>query len=84
MDSRWWLDGNVIDIWFQLRDGMLVGGKTPTGARPPALRDAIYAYVLSIRNDGAETTPETIEAFVNGVELGAMMALRDAWDKRNK
>jgi hypothetical protein len=83
MDSRWWLDGNVIDVWFQLRDGMLIEGKTPTGARPPALRDAIYAYVLAQRTD-AGTTPETIEAFVNGIELAAISSLRDAWSKRNK
>ena len=82
MDSRWWLDGNVIDAWFQLRDGMLIEGKTPSGARPPSLRDAIYAWALSHRTD-TETTPETIESYVNGVELGAMMALHDAWKKRH-
>lgn len=82
MDSRWWLKDSVIDVWFELGDRMLIDGKTPSGARPPSLRDAIYAWALSQRTNDV-STPETIESFVNGVELGAMSALRDAWNKRN-
>jgi hypothetical protein len=81
MDSKWVKDDNVIDVWFRLRDGMLVEDKTPTGVRPPSLRDAVYAHVLASRT-ATETDPETVEAFVNGIEIGAMAALRDAWNKR--
>ena len=75
-------DQTIADIWFRLGDGMLIEGKTPTGARPPSLRDACYAHALAMRRADSETTPETIEAFVNGLELGAMSALRDAWKRR--
>lgn len=84
MDSRWWLKDSVIDVWFELCDlQMRVEGQTPSGARPPSLRDAIYAWALAHRSM-SDTSPETIESYVNGVELGAMSALRDAWEKRNK
>ena len=71
-------DQTIMDVWFRLRDGMALEDKTPAGVRPPSLRDACYAWALAQRRD-TETTPETIEAFVNGLELGAMNALRDAW-----
>ena len=70
----------IIDVWFRLRDGMLIEGKTPTGARPPSIRDACYAFALSSRTN-SECPPETIEAYVNGLELGAMSAVREAWEK---
>jgi hypothetical protein len=73
------IDRTVIDVWFRLRDGMLIEAKTPSGARPPSLRDACYAYALSLRRD-TQATPETIESFVNGLELGAIFALREAWE----
>lgn len=72
----------IIDTWFRLRDRMLREGTPADGnaLRPPSLRDACYASVLAMRNKDTETTPETIEAFVNGLELGAMGALRHAWE----
>jgi hypothetical protein len=75
-------DRNIIDVWFRLRDQMFIEDKTPTGARPPSIRDACYAWALAQRRD-TETTPETIEAYVNGLELGAMGALREAWNNKN-
>jgi DNA-binding transcriptional regulator YdaS (Cro superfamily) len=71
---------DIIETWFRLLDGMLTKAKTPTGARPPSLRDACYAVALSRRTAGTDTSPETIEAYVNGLELGALHALREAWD----
>lgn len=76
-----YFDDHVIDVWFRLRDDMLKEGNTASAVRPPSLRDAIYAWSLAQRS-GNETSPETIEAWVNGVELGAMAALRDAWKTR--
>jgi hypothetical protein len=73
----------IIDAWFRLRDGMLIEGKTPTGARPPSLRDACYAYVLANRVASILTSEETIEAFVNGLEMGALSSLREAWEERD-
>jgi hypothetical protein len=35
-----------------------------------------------MRRSTSEATPEIIEGFVNGLELGAMQALREAWDVR--
>lgn len=61
---------------------MLIEGKTPSGARPPSLRDACYAVVLAMRNPSTEVDPETIESYVNGLELGSLDALREAWAKR--
>lgn len=72
----------IIDLYFRLRDQMMREG-TPvvaTALRPPSLRDACYAQALAMRNPNSETTPETIEAFVNGLELGALSALRSAWE----
>jgi hypothetical protein len=72
----------VVETWFSLRDAMLrTGPEAATAIRPPSLRDAAYALALSQRTT-APTTPETIEAYVNGLELGALAALRDAWRKR--
>ena len=72
----------IIDSWFRLRDHMLRAGTPaePTALRPPSLREACYAYALAMRNKDTATTPETIEAFVNGLELGAMGQLRHAWE----
>ncbi len=70
----------IIDTWFRLRDAMLKTGAAPEALRPPSLREACYACVLAMRNKDSETTPETIESFVNGLELGAMSALRHAWE----
>ena len=74
------MSSEIIDVWFELRDQMLVEGKTPSGARPPSLRDACYAYALANRTASMLTTEGTIESFVNGLELGAMQALRHAWE----
>jgi|HubBroStandDraft_5_1064220.scaffolds.fasta_scaffold181656_3 hypothetical protein len=86
MDSRWWLDKNVIDVWFELGDltakSYARDERSPTIFRPPSLRNAIYAWVLARRTD-AGTSPETVESYVNGIELGSMMALHDAWKKRH-
>ena len=71
----------IVDIWFRLRDAMLAKGETPVGARPPSLRDACYAHALAMRTN-SEATPELIESFVNGLELGAMAALKEAWARR--
>jgi hypothetical protein len=85
MDSKWVMDDNVIDVWFRLGDltakAYARDERSPTVFRPPSLREAIYAWALSQRTM-TEADPETIESFINGVELGAMSALRDAWDKR--
>lgn len=68
----------ILRTWFRLRDEMLrTGPEAATAIRPPSLRDACYAYTLALRTS-APTTPETIEAFVNGLELGAMVVIRDA------
>lgn len=72
-------DKTIVEVWFRLRDEMFGDGLKPVAARPPSLREACYAYTLSMRRE-TETTPEIIEAFVNGLELGAMAALRQAWD----
>jgi hypothetical protein len=75
---------NIVDIWFRLRDQMMKNQQwgEASSLRPPSLRDACYAYVLSIRSD-APTDPEMIESYVNGLELGAISALREAWKKKN-
>ena len=72
----------VIPIWFHLRDRMMREGLplAPSAVRPPSLRDACYAYALAQRT-ATDTDEETIESFVNGLELGAMMALRTAWER---
>jgi hypothetical protein len=74
---------NILATWFRLRDQMMREGlpAAPTALRPPSLREACYAYALAARTL-TETTPETIECFVNGLELGAMAALRAAWEAR--
>lgn len=74
----------IIDLWFRLRDGMLERAlpADSTALRPPSLREACYAYALAERVASVMTSGETIEAFVNGLELGAMAALRKAWDFR--
>ncbi len=71
----------LIDGWFALRDLLLINGQTPTGARPPSLRDACYAYALSLRGY-QRCEPQTIEAFVNGLELGTIDLLRKVWNER--
>ena len=71
--------GEIIDQWFDLRAQMLVEGKTPSGARPPSLREACYANALAVRG-WERTTPGIVESFVNGLELGAMHQLYEAWE----
>jgi|HubBroStandDraft_4_1064222.scaffolds.fasta_scaffold00038_45 hypothetical protein len=76
------MSNDIVETWFRLRDQMMREGlpAAPTALRPPSLRDACYASALAMRTKDTETTPETIEAFVNGLELGAISALRRAWD----
>lgn len=87
MDSRDFKTGirnEIIDTWFELRGEMLRAMPDAASAlRPPSLRDACYAYALSQRS-ASETTPATIESFVNGLELGAMTALREAWEAKKQ
>lgn len=72
---------HVVDTWFQLQEARLSEPAEPHERRPLSLRDACYASALAMRTN-TETTPETIEAFVNGMEIGAMMALRAAWREK--
>jgi hypothetical protein len=60
-----------------VREGLPAG---PSAIRPPSLRDACYAYALAQRT-ATGIDEETIESFVNGLELGAMSALRSAWGR---
>ena len=78
-------DEHLVDLWFRLRDQMMktMAAQPANAIRPPSLRDAAYAYVLASRNAN-ETSEETIEAYVNGLELGAIGALRMAWELRKK
>jgi hypothetical protein len=74
----------IIDTWFRLRAQMLEKTlpNAPSAVRPPSLRDACYAWVLSQRNC-TDTSPEVIESYVNGLELGTMLAIKAAWEKYN-
>ncbi|HEX3521267.1 MAG TPA: hypothetical protein VHT52_04180 [Stellaceae bacterium] len=70
-------ENEVLQTWFRLRDAMLrTGPEAASAMRPPSLRDACYAYALAHRSR-VDTTPELIESFVNGLELGAMAAIRE-------
>jgi hypothetical protein len=72
----------IIDTWFELRDEMLrTGPEAASALRPPSLRDACYAWTLAHLTQ-INTDPATIESFVNGLELGALGALREAWNAR--
>jgi hypothetical protein len=72
----------VIETWFRLRDEMLrTGPEAASAIRPPSLRDACYACSLAHRT-ATQTDPSTIEAYVNGLELGAMDALLEAWEAK--
>jgi hypothetical protein len=75
-------DQHIIDVWFELHNAMWdkqqVGGAP--ALRPPALREACYIYVVETQAFKAGVDPQTVEAFVNGLELGAMSALRAAWN----
>lgn len=74
----------VVETWFRLRDEMLrTGPEAASAIRPPSLRDACYAEVLAHRT-ATETSPELIESYINGLELGAISALREAWDNRSR
>jgi hypothetical protein len=75
-------DEHLIDLWFKLKDRMVERGLPQEGQaiRPPSLRDAAYARVMSMRNVANPPPPEMVEAFVNGMELGAISALRQAWE----
>jgi hypothetical protein len=69
-------ENEVLETWFRLRDDMLrTGPQAASAMRPPSLRDACYAFALAYRSK-MDTTPELIESFVNGLELGAMAAIR--------
>jgi hypothetical protein len=71
-------ENEVIATWFKLRDDMLrVGPQAASAMRPPSLRDACYAYALAHRSH-FDTTPEMIESFVNGLEIGALGFIRTA------
>lgn len=77
-------DNEVVNIYFELRGEMLrTGPEAASALRPPSLRDACYAYALAHRTQ-MESTPATIESFVNGLELGAISALREAWEAKRK
>jgi hypothetical protein len=70
-------ENEVLQTWFRLRDAMLrTGPEAASAMRPPSLRDACYAYAMAHRSK-IDTTPEMIESFVNGLELGAMAAIRE-------
>ena len=76
-------DDHLIDLWFELRDEMLTRVEAASATRPPSLRDAAYAYTISVRSQN-DINPQAIEAYVNGLEIGAMAALREAWGKYGK
>jgi hypothetical protein len=70
-------ENEVLATWFKLRAAMLrTGPQAASAMRPPSLRDACYAYALAHRSQ-FDTTPELIESFVNGLELGAMASIRE-------
>jgi hypothetical protein len=75
-------DEHIVDVWFRLKDQMIDQSlpQQASAVRPPSLRDAAYAYVLAHRASGILTSEETIESYINGLELGAMAALRPLWD----
>ena len=75
---------HLLEIWFRLRDRMMREGlpASPSAIRPPSLRDAAYAYALAMRTEN-DSDEETIESFVNGLELGAMAKIRELWEGRN-
>ena len=79
-------DDHLVDLWFKLKDEMILHGLPQPGAaiRPPSLRDAAYARILSMRNVENPPTPALVEAFVNGLELGALGALRIAWVEKKE
>lgn len=66
---------DIVEVWLDLcRKATLTPG-SPVAWRPPSLRDACYAWALSQRT-ATETDPAMIEAFVNGLELGAISKIR--------
>jgi hypothetical protein len=75
----------LIDLWFDLRKEMFfkAEGANAEGLRPPSLRDAAYNYAASILMV-TPLDPHMMEAFVNGLEIGAMAQIKELWDKRNK
>ena len=76
---------HIVDIWFQLYSQTMRNLKdtSPLAARPPSLRDICYVYALSSQKDERPANPEMIESYVNGLELGAISALREAWKNKN-
>ena len=70
-------DETIPDIWFRLNDALMTKDLPAyaSALRPPSLRDACYAYALAMRTASILTSEETIESFVNGLELGAMNRL---------
>jgi hypothetical protein len=78
-------DKSVIDLWFDLKARMINDGlpAPSTAIRPPSLRDAAYAYTLSIVSPENPMPPMLVESFVNGLELGSMVALKKAWEAQN-
>jgi hypothetical protein len=79
-------DEHLVDTWFRLRDEMIEKGlpQNPSAVRPPSLRDAAYAYAFSMRNVANPPPPEMVESFINGLELGAISALRAAWLNKHR
>jgi hypothetical protein len=73
---------DIIPLWFHLCDQMIAEGGQGVNLRPPSLRDACYAYALAHRTADILTSEETVEAFVNGLELGALTHLMTVWEGR--
>jgi hypothetical protein len=71
----------LVDLWFHLKDHMLetMGAQESNAIRPPSLRDVAYVFLVSMRSSDNPPEPEMTESFINGLELGAIAALREAW-----
>jgi hypothetical protein len=74
---------DVVETWFKMRDAMLQGkeGVQAPALRPPSLRYCCYAVLVSQGTFKPGTSTEIIESYVNGLELGALDALRRAWER---
>lgn len=72
----------IVETWVRLRKAMLRAPAQAVQLRPPSLRDACYSYCLATRSKN-DASPEIIEAYVNGLELGASLALIAAWEEKH-